>query len=87
MTLVAAAEGWRYAAWIAIDLRLVLFAALLAALTAAGLAALVVRSSRARDYVTVWALGFVGLFVLTVFFMNEVAEHPVFVVEAVFPFP
>lgn len=87
MILSAAAEGWRYAAWVAIDLRLVLFAALLAALTAAGLAALVVRSSRARDYVAVGALGFVGLFVLTVFFMNEVAEHPVFVVEAVFPFP
>ena len=87
MTLLAAAEGWRYAAWIAIDLRLVLFAALLAALTSAGLAALIVRSARPRDYLSVWMLGFVGLFALTVFFMNEVAQHPVFVVESFFEFP
>jgi len=84
---LAVEAGWRYAAWIALDLRLVLFAALLAALSAAGLSALLVRSTRMRDYLAVWVLGFTALFTLIVFFMNEVAQHPVFVVEALFPFP
>lgn len=82
-----AEQGWHYAAWIAFDLRLVLFAALLAALTAGGITALVVRSTKKRDYLALWLLCFVGLFVTTVFFMNEIAHHPVFVVESMFPFP
>jgi len=53
----------------------------------AGVASLVVRSARLRDYLAVWLLSFVALFIATVFFMNEVAQHPVFVVEALFPFP
>lgn len=85
--LLAEAETWHYAAWISIDVRLVLFAGLLAALTAAGVSSLVVRSARLRDYLAVWLLSFVALFIVTVFFMNEVAQHPVFVVEALFPFP
>jgi len=85
--LIAESEGWHYAAWISIDVRLVLFATLLAALTAAGVASLLVRSSRFRDYLSVGLLTFVALFAVTVFFMNEVAKHPVFVVEALFPFP
>lgn len=85
--LLAADEGWHYAAWISIDVRLVLFATLLAALTAAGVSSLLVRSPRLRDYLSVWLLTFVALFAVTVFFMNEVAQHPVFVVEALFPFP
>lgn len=84
---VATTDTWHYAAWVAIDFRLLLFAALLAALTAAGIAALVVRSTRMRDYLSTWALAFIALFVVTVFFMNEVAQHPVFVVESLFPFP
>ena len=81
---VAESEGWHYAAWIAIDFRLALFAMLLAALTAAGISSLVVRSTRLRDYLSVWLLAFVTLFVATVFFMNEVAQHPGFVVESLF---
>lgn len=82
-----AADNWHYAAWIAIDLRLVIFATLLAGLTSAGFSALLVRSARLRDYLSVWLLLFVALFAVTVFFMNEVARHPVFVVEALFNFP
>jgi|GEM_PF-1263532 len=85
--LIAESESWHYAAWIAIDFRLVLFATLLAGLSAAGIASLLVRSQRLRDYLSVWLLSFVALFIVTVFFMNEVAQHPVFVVEALFPFP
>jgi len=86
-TPLLADEGWRYAAWVAIDLRLCLFAFILAALTAAGVASLLVRSTRWHDYLTVWLLAFFTLFVVTVFFMNEVAQEPVFVVEALFAFP
>jgi hypothetical protein len=87
LATAAESDGWHYAAWIAIDFRLLLFAALLAGLTAAGITALIVRSHRKRDYLALWLLTFVALFAFTVFFMNEVAQHPVFVVEALFPFP
>jgi hypothetical protein len=81
------ADGWHYAAWVALDLRLVLFATLLAAFSAAGIAALLVKGAKLRDYLATWLLAFVALFAVTVFFMNEVARHPVFVVESFFEFP
>ena len=87
LLLEADGETWRYAAWVAIDFRLVLFAGLLAALTAAGVAALLVKSRRLSDYLAVWLLGFTSVFAMTVLLMNEVAQHPVFVVESLFPFP
>lgn len=79
--------SWHYAAWVAFDLRLLIFAVLLAALLAAALTSLVIRSERRTDYLATWLLMFVGLFALTVFAMNLVVDQPVFVVESVFPFP
>lgn len=86
-TSAAAGEGWRYAGWIALDLRLLIFVAAVSGLIAVGSAALWVRSGRVRDYASVFFLTWlVGLVVLT-FIFNGIASHPVFVVERLFPFP
>lgn len=79
-------DTWRYAAWIALDLRLLVFVTLIAALSAAGVSALVVKSNRRKDLGAVFVLALVVTFPLTIFLFNEVAHHPVFVVEAFFPF-
>lgn len=80
-------DGWRYAAWVALDLRLFLFVVLIAALGAAGVASLLVKSGRRRDLGAIFVLAFTLTLPLTLFLFNEVAQHPVFVVEAFFPFP
>jgi hypothetical protein len=80
-------DGWRYAAWVALDLRLLLFVFLIAALAAAGVSALIVKSGRRRDFASVFVLSLALTLPLTMFLFNEVAQHPVFVVEAFFPFP
>jgi len=85
--LLGEEAGWRYAAWVALDLRLLLFVVAIAALASAGVSALVVRTTRWRDLGAVFVLTFTLAFPLTVFLFNEVAQHPVFVVEAFFPFP
>ena len=76
-----------YAAWVAIDLRLLLFAALLSLLTAVALSAAIVRSGRIRELLAVGFLAFLAVFAVTILVLNEVAQQPVFVVEAFFPFP
>ncbi|MFO0746504.1 MAG: hypothetical protein U1F43_12640 [Myxococcota bacterium] len=80
-------DGWRYAAWVALDLRLLLFVLSIAGLAAAGVAALVVKNGRRRDFGAVFVLVLMLTLPLTIFLFNEVAQHPVFVVEAFFPFP
>lgn len=84
---ILAEEAWRYAAWVALDLRLLVFVTLIAALAAAGISALVVKSGRRKDFGAVFVLAMVVTLPLTIFLFNEVAHHPVFVVEAFFPFP
>jgi len=83
----ATAESWRYAGWIALDLRLIIFVAAVSGLIAVGSAALWVRSGRPRDYASVFFFTWlIALVVLTIIF-NSIAGHPVFVVEKLFPFP
>jgi hypothetical protein len=80
-------EGWRYAAWIAFDLRLLLIVGALAALIAVGTAALTVRSGRLSDYASVFSLvALVAIAVLSQLF-HACLSQPVLVVESVFPFP
>lgn len=80
-------DGWRYAAWVAFDVRLLLIVAALGALIAGATAALTVRSGQARDYASVFALVTIlaigGLSQL----FNACLSQPVLVVESVFPFP
>ena len=87
MLAVIAQESWRYAAWVALDVRLLLFVTVIAALGSAGVSAMVVKSGRRKDFGAVFVLAMVVMLPLTIFLFNEVAHHPVFVVEAFFPFP
>ncbi len=80
-------DGWRYAAWVAFDVRLLLIVAALGALMAAAVAALTVRSGQVRDYATVFTLvTLVTVAALSQLF-NTCLSQPVLVVESVFPFP
>jgi hypothetical protein len=80
-------DGWRYAAWIAFDVRLLLIVAALAVLIAGASAALTVRAGRPRDYASVFALvTLLAIATLSQLF-NACLSQPVLVVESVFPFP
>ena len=87
MTFLAEENGWRYAAWVAVDLRLLLFVVLFAALASVGVSAMLVRSGRFRDMVAVFIIGFTLILAAALLIFNEVAHHPVLLVEAAFPFP
>lgn len=82
-----ASEGWRYAGWIALDLRLLIFVGVVAALIAVGTSALFVRSGRWRDHLSVFFLAFLTALVVLTLIFNGLASHPVLVVERLFPFP
>lgn len=87
MNFVADENSWRYAAWVAVDLRLLLFVVLFAALASIGVSAMIVRTGRFRDMVAVFIIGFTVILTAALLVFNEVAQHPVLVVEAAFPFP
>lgn len=85
--LAEADHGWHYAAWVSVDVRLLVFVLLIAALSSAGISAIVVKSRHLRDYLAVFVLTFAVVFALVLLVFNEIAHYPVFVVEAFFPFP
>lgn len=78
---------WRYAAWVAFDLRLLLFLILIAALGAMGIAAMFVRHDRLSEHLATFIVSFAVLFIVLVLVFNTIAHYPVFVVESFFPFP
>jgi len=86
-TLLEVDHSWHYAAWVSLDLRLLIFVLLISALTAAGISAILVKSRRLRDHVAVFIVAFALTFAVALLVFNEIAHHPVFVVEALFPFP
>lgn len=80
-------EGWQYAAWVAVDLRLLLFLMFTSLLGAFGVCLILVRK---RDlavftatFIVAYALS-LGLLILT---FNTIAHYPVFQVQSFFPFP
>lgn len=83
----AASSGWHYAAWVAVDLRLLIFILLIAALTGAGVAALVVKRRRVWDYAAVFITTFAVTLLVCLLIFNEIAQYPVFVIESFFQFP
>jgi len=80
-------HGWHYAAWVSVDLRLLVFVVLIAALASGGVSAILVKSRQWRDYVSVYIIAFAVVFAIALLIFNEIAHYPVFVVEAFFPFP
>ncbi len=68
-------------------MRLLVFVLLIAALTAAGVTAIIVKRRVIRDYLAVFLIAFAVAVAACLLIFNEIAHHPVFVVEAFFPFP
>ena len=85
--LAEADHSWHYAAWVSVDLRLLVFVLLIAALASAGVSAIVVKSRQLRHYMAIFVIAFAVIFATALLVFNEIAHHPVFVVEAFFPFP
>ena len=85
--LAAEQNPWHYAAWIAVDFRLLLFLSLVALLGAAAICVLFVPSREWSRLAATFLLGFTGLTALLVFLFNQVVYYPVFVVESFFAFP
>jgi len=84
---VATGNGWQYAAWLSIDLRLLIFVLLISLLTAAGVTVLLVKRRRWTDYAAMFIVSFSAAMVLFLLIFNAIASYPVFVVESVFTFP
>ena len=80
-------EGWQYAAWVAVDLRLLLFLLFISLLSAFGVCLIVVRK---RDW-TKFAATFIVAYGLSlsalILIFNVIAHYPVFQVQSFFPFP
>ena len=87
LLLSSGSGGWKYAAWVVIDLRLFVFVLLISVLAGAGLTVLLVRKRQWRLY----AANFIVTFFLTMVFLiavfNAIAEYPVFAIRTMFPFP
>lgn len=81
------ASSWHYAAWVAIDLRLLIFIVLISALTAIGICAFFVRYRSRIELAAAFLLAFVASFFVLVLIFNQIAHYPVFVIESMFPFP
>ena len=80
-------QGWQYAAWVAVDLRLLLFLMFISLLSSFGVCLILVRK---RDltrvlatFIVAYAVSLSGL--LLVF--NTIAHYPVFEIQSFFPFP
>ena len=84
---VVEGSGWRYAAWVALDLRLLLFLILISSLGAVGICIILVRRRRWLDLIAGYLVSFLSLLVLLIIVFNNIAHYPVFVVESFFPFP
>ncbi len=78
---------WHYAAWVALDVRLLCFLVLIATLGALGITAMFLRHDRLSEHVATFIVTFTALFIVLVVIFNAVAHYPVFVVERFFPFP
>ena len=85
--IAALGTQWHYAAWVALDLRLLLFLVLIAALGGMGIAAMFVKHDRVTEHAATFLLAFVALLIVLIIIFNAIAHYPVFVIESFFPFP
>ena len=81
------AAGWHYGAWVAVDVRLLLFLALIALLSSVGFCLLFVRRASRTGNAAAFIVSFTAVFGLLVLIFNTVAHYPVFSVQSFFPFP
>jgi hypothetical protein len=79
--------GWRYAAWVVVDFRLLVFVVLISALAGAGLSALLVKKRQWQLYAATFFLSFTTTLIFLIVVFNAIAEYPVFAIRTMFPFP
>lgn len=78
---------YHYAAWVVLDLRLLVFVVLIALFMTSGLLAVLYRGRKWHQYASVGTAVYICLLALLVVIFNVVASYPVFRVEAFFRFP
>jgi hypothetical protein len=79
--------GWHYGAWVAIDLRLLIFVLLVSLLAAIGITLLVAKRRHWVEHAALGIVSFTATFLLFVLVLNSVADYPVFSIRSFFPFP
>lgn len=80
-------EGWQYAAWVAVDLRLLFFLMFISLLSSFGVCLILVRKRDVTRVLATFIVAFtISLSALIVVF-NNIAHYPVFDVRSFFPFP
>lgn len=78
---------YHYAAWVVLDLRLLLFVVLISLFLTSGLLAVLYRGRRWQDYVTTGAATYILVLTTLIVVFNLVARYPIFRVESFFQFP
>ena len=78
---------YHYAAWVVLDLRLLIFVVMIALFMTSGLLAIVFRGRRWHEYVSMGVTVYLGLLSLLIVVFNVVASYPIFRIEAFFRFP
>ena len=87
LILAEAASEWHYGAWVALDLRLLIFVVLISILASVGVTLLSAKRRNWVEYAALAIVSFTGTFILFVFILNAIADYPVFAVRSVFTFP
>jgi hypothetical protein len=80
-------DGWQYAAWVAVDLRLLLFLMFVALLGALGVCLILVRQRDLTRLLATFIVAYTAALGLLVVVFNVIAHYPVFQVQSFFPFP
>lgn len=78
---------YHYAAWVVLDLRLLIFVLLIGLFLTSGLLAVLYRGRRWQDYVSMGTGVYILVLTTLIIVFNLVARYPIFRVESFFQFP
>ena len=87
LILAEATTEWHYGAWVAIDLRLLIFVVLISILASVGITLLSAKRRNWVEYSALAIVSFTGTFVAFILILNSLADYPVFAIRSFFPFP
>lgn len=87
LILAEATSEWHYGAWVAIDLRLLIFVTLISILASVGITLLSAKRRNWAEYTALSIVSFTGTFLVFVLILNSIADYPVFAIRSAFPFP
>ena len=80
-------DGWQYAAWIALDLRLLFFLMFVSLLATSGVCLIVIKRRDWLQFTSLFIVSYALILSALIAVFNLVAHYPVFKVESLFPFP